>query len=83
MILVKIIGIAFLIIHYKEWLDILNDILKKPKRIFLVPSKIMGCMMCSSYWVALIYTGDIGLAGFISLIGFTLDKYIISSPIKL
>lgn len=83
MILVKIIGIAFLIIHYKEWIEILNGILKNKKRILLIPSKIGGCMMCASFWVALIYTGDIGLSGFISLLAFTIDKYIISSPIKL
>ncbi len=83
MTIIKVIGWAFLIIHYKEWIEILNGILKKKKRILLIPSKIGGCMMCASFWVAVIYTGDVGLAGFISLLAFTLDKYIISSPTRL
>ena len=83
MILINIIGIAFLSIHYKEWIEILNGILKKPKRVLLIGRQIFDCFKCTSFWVALIYTGDIGLAGFISLIGFTLDKYIISSPTRL
>jgi hypothetical protein len=82
--IISILGVAWLLTHYGQFIDIFNDILKKPKRIILIPKKILSCFMCSSFWVAVIVTsGNIPLAGFISIIAFIIDKYLISTPIKI
>ena len=83
MILINIIGISFLLIHYDEFINIFNDILKNYKRILLLPKKILECFKCTTFWVSLIMTGDIGLSAFLSLIGFIIDKYIISSGLNI
>ena len=84
MIAINIIGIAWLIIHYNEFINIANEILKDKKKVILIPKKIMSCLMCSSFWVGLILTaGDFGVSGFISLIAYLIDKYLISTPIEL
>jgi hypothetical protein len=84
MIVINILGISWLIIHYNDFINILNEILKDKKKVILIPKKIMSCLMCTSFWVGIILTsGAIGVAGFISLIAYLIDKYLISTPIKL
>ena len=84
MIVLNVIGLSWLVTHYKEFSGWIKDILSKPKVIFNIPSKIISCLMCCSFWVGLILTnGDIPLSGFISLVAFCIDKYLISTPIKL
>ena len=40
--------------------------------------------MCSSFWVGLVMSGgQVGLSAFISLLMYLLDKYLISTEIKL
>ena len=82
--IINVFGIAFLVNHYYTFWYWVKEIFIKPKVVFNIPTKIMSCFMCSSFWVSLIYTnGDIPLSGFISLISFCIDKYLISTPVKL
>ena len=84
LIVINIIGITWILIHYKDFIQEFNVILKQPKKIILVPDKILSCMMCCSFWVSLILTqGLIGISGCISLLMFIVDKYLISTDIKL
>tara|TARA_R110000751_G_scaffold201965_2_gene306635 strand:- start:829 stop:1086 length:258 start_codon:yes stop_codon:yes gene_type:complete len=82
--IINVLGIAFLISNYPNLMDELDTVFNYPKYIFKIPLIIGRCLMCCSFWVSLIYTGgDIPLSGFISLIAFCIDKYLISTPIKL
>jgi len=82
--MINIIGISWLVIHYMDFIEEFNDILKNWKRIILIPKTILNCFKCSSFWIGLIITGgDVGVAAFVSLICFILDKYVIKTEIKL
>ena len=82
--IINVLGIAFLISNYDKFWNELIDIYDNYKEIVFIPRTILNCLMCLSFWVSLIYTcGDIPLSGFISLIAFCIDKYLISTPIKL
>ena len=83
MMIIKIIGITWLLFHYNDFIEEFNQVLKKPKKIILIPKKILSCLMCTSFWVTLIMTGDIFLGGFISMLFYIFDKYIINTDIKL
>lgn len=84
MIFIKIIGLAFLLGHYKDFYKELKKVIKKPLYIIKIPFVIIGCLMCCSFWVGLIFTdGNIPLCGFISLVAYLIDKYLIDTPIKL
>ena len=84
MIIIKVIGIAWLIVHYDSFISIFNNILKDYRRIILIPKQIVSCLMCSSFWVSIIYTNcDIPISGFISLIAYVIDKYLITTEVKL
>ena len=84
MIIIKVIGVAWLIVHYDSFISIFNDILKDYRRIILIPKQIVSCLMCSSLWVSIIFTnGDIPVSGFISLIAYLIDKYLITTEVKL
>ena len=82
--IINVLGVAFLINScYSIWEEI-EYVILNPKKLYLIPFKIVTCLMCSSFWIGLILTnGDIPLSGFISLIAFCIDKYLISTPIKL
>jgi len=81
--IIDIIGITWLLIHYNDFIEEFNHILKRPKTIILIPKKILSCMMCTSFWVTLIMTGDICLSGFISMLFYLLDKHLIKTDIEL
>ena len=82
--IINVLGIAFLITNYKSFYRELKLITENPKAILLIPRTIANCLMCCSFWVGLICTsGNIPLSGFISLIAFCIDKYLISTPVKL
>ena len=82
--ILNILGVAFLLSHYRSLSSELALVFIDPKAIRFIPFKIMRCMMCSSFWVALIYTGgNVPFSGFISLLGFLVDKYLLSTNIKL
>ena len=82
--IINVLGIAFLISHYDDFVKVFVSVWDYPKYILMIPLKTIDCLMCCSFWVSLIYTdGDIPLSGFISLIAFCIDKYLISTPIKL
>ncbi|QDP49131.1 MAG: hypothetical protein Unbinned706contig1001_10 [Prokaryotic dsDNA virus sp.] len=83
MIIIKIIGITWLLTHYNDFIEEFNQVLKRPKTIILIPKKILSCMMCCSFWVTLILTKDIYFSGFISMLFYLLDKYLIKTDIEL
>jgi len=83
MMIIDIIGITWLLIHYNDFIEEFNQVLKRPKRIILIPKKILSCMMCTSFWVTLILTKDICLSGFISMLFYLLDKHLIKTDIEL
>ena len=39
--------------------------------------------MCTSFWVSLVITKDVTLASSVSVLGYLVDKYLISTDIKL
>ena len=39
--------------------------------------------MCTSFWVCLVITKDVSLSGSVSLLAYLVDKYLISTDIKL
>ena len=82
--IINVLGIAFLLTNYKNiWFE-MKQLYTHPKYTRYIPRTILDCLMCCSFWVSLIYTsGDIPLSGFISLVAFCIDKYLISTPIKL
>ena len=82
--IINVLGIAWLVTNYSAFWWHIKAVVSKPKVVLDIPFKILNCLMCSSFWVGLIFTrGDIPLCGFISLIAFCIDKYLISTPIKL
>ena len=82
--IINVLGVAFLISHYDDFVNEFVSVWDYPKYMLMIPLKILDCLMCCSFWVSLIYTGgNIPLSGFISLIAFCIDKYLISTPIKL
>ena len=79
----NIIGISWLVYNSNSFIDEFNIILKNFKRIILIPKKIVSCLMCASFWVCLVITKDVSLSGSVSLLGYLVDKYLISTDIKL
>ena len=79
----NIIGISWLVYNSNSFIDEFNIILKKFKKIILIPKKIVSCLMCASFWVCLVITKDVSLSGSVSLLGYLVDKYLISTDIKL
>ena len=79
----NIIGVTWLVYHIPSFTEELNILLKKPRRVLLIPSKIISCLMCTSFWVSLVITKDITLASSVSVLGYLVDKYLITTDIKL
>jgi len=79
----NIIGISWLVYNSNSFIDEFNIILKNFKKIILIPKKIISCLMCASFWVCLVITKDVSLSGSVSLLGYLVDKYLISTDIKL
>ena len=79
----NIIGVTWLVYHVPNFIDEFNILLKKPKKIMLIPSKIISCLMCTSFWVSLVITKDVTLASSVSVLGYLVDKYLITTDIKL
>jgi len=79
----NIIGISWLVYNSNSFIDEFNIILKNFKKIILIPKKIVSCLMCASFWVCLVITKDVSLSGSVSLLAYLVDKYLISTDIKL
>ena len=79
----NIIGISWLVYNSNSFIDEFNIILKNFKKIILIPKKIISCLMCASFWVSLVITKDVTLSSSVSLLGYLVDKYLISTDIKL
>ena len=79
----NIIGVTWLVYHVPNFIEELNILLKKPRKTMLIPGKIISCLMCASFWVCLVITKDVSLSGSVSLLGYLVDKYLISTDIKL
>ena len=73
-LILKIIGIGWFLTNIKEIMDILFNIIFKPKNIFKLPLIIFSCLKCSTFWVSLIMTFDFGLSCLLSLIIDQIDK---------
>ena len=79
----NIIGATWLVYHVPSFIEELNFVLKKPRRVLLIPSKVISCLMCTSFWVSLVITKDVTFSGAVSVLGYLVDKYLISTDIKL
>jgi len=79
----NIIGISWLVYNSNSFIDEFNIILKNFKKVILIPKKIISCLMCASFWVCLVITKDVSLSGSVSLLAYLVDKYLISTDIKL
>ena len=79
----NIIGISWLVYNSNSFIDEFYIILKNFKKIILIPKKIVSCLMCTSFWVCLVITKDVSLSGSVSLLAYLVDKYLISTDIKL
>ena len=84
MIVIEILGLSFLVTHYKDFINEVKIVISNPKEVFNIPIKIISCYMCASYWIGLILTsGNIALSGFCGLCAYLLDKHLINTDIKL
>ena len=79
----NIIGVSWLVYNSNSFIDEFNIILKNFKKVVLIPKKIVGCLMCTSFWVCLVITKDVSLSSSVSLLAYLVDKYLISTDIKL
>jgi len=75
-IYIKIIGIWWLVIHYNDFIEIFNDILKNYKKLIIVPKIILSCPKCAMFWTSLIITHDICLSSCLSILAYLFDNYI-------
>lgn len=82
-VLIDIIGATWLVYNLGSFIDEFNIIIKSPKKLILIPKKIVSCLMCTSFWVCLVITKDVTLSGAVSMAGYLIDKYLISTDIKL
>ena len=79
----NIIGVSWLVYNSSSFIDEFNIILKNFKKVVLIPKKIVSCLMCTSFWVCLVITKDVSLSSSVSLLAYLVDKYLISTDIKL
>ena len=79
----NIIGVSWLVYNSNSFIDEFNIILKNFKKVVLIPKKIVSCLMCTSFWVCLVITRDVSLSSSVSLLAYLVDKYLISTDIKL
>ena len=79
----NIIGVSWLVYNLTSFIDEFNIILKNFKKVVLIPKKIVSCLMCTSFWVCLVITKDVSLSSSVSLLAYLVDKYLISTDIKL
>jgi len=83
MIYLTIISVWWLLVFIDDFIEITNDILKNKKKILLLPKKILSCPKCLMFWVALLLTGSLGLAGVLSIGAYLFDKYLLGGDIEL
>jgi len=79
----NIIGVSWLVYNSNSFIDEFNIILKNFRKVVLIPKKIVSCLMCTSFWVCLVITKDVSLSSSVSLLAYLVDKYLISTDIKL
>ncbi len=79
----NIVGVSWLVYNSSNFIDEFNIILKNFKKVVLIPKKIVSCLMCTSFWVCLVITKDVSLSSSVSLLAYLVDKYLISTDIKL
>jgi len=82
-VLIDIIGATWLLYNLGSFIDEFNILLKSPKKAILIPKKIISCLMCTSFWVCLVITKDVTLSSTVSMAAYLIDKYLISTDIKL
>ena len=79
----NIIGVSWLVYNSNSFIDEFDIILKNFKKVVLIPKKIVSCLMCTSFWVCLVITKDVSLSSSVSMLAYLVDKYLISTDIKL
>jgi hypothetical protein len=79
----NIIGVSWLVYNSNSFIDEFNIILKNFRKVVLIPKKIVSCLMCTSFWVCLVITKDVSLSSSVSMLAYLVDKYLISTDIKL
>lgn len=77
------IGIWWLLIFIEDFINILNMILKDKRKIILIPKIILSCPKCTMFWTALFVTGNIGIAGILSILAYLFDNHLMNNDIEL
>ena len=72
MILLKIFIISWFITRFKP-IEMILELLPD-NIIFNIFRLLLTCLMCISFWIGLIYTGDIFISSLMAFIGFWYDK---------
>jgi hypothetical protein len=72
--LIKILGLAILGFMIAEWFQPIQWVKNKFK-LFNIPviGKHFYCVKCTSFWLALIVTGNLYIAGIVSILGYTIS----------
>jgi hypothetical protein len=78
-----IISWWWLLIHLDDFIEITNEILKNKKKVILIPKKIITCPKCTMFWVGLVISGSVGIAGTLSIGAYLFDKYLMTTDIEL
>lgn len=78
-----IISMGWFLTQLSDFTDELMQVLKKPKKVLQIPSKMLMCMKCASFWLALALTLNFPFACACAMIAYIIDKYLISTPIAL
>ena len=76
--LLKAIGLAFVITKFDPIKWIMDYLLFKTKNnlIILMIDKMLSCISCLSFWIALIVSGNIWIASYIYILTFAYDKFL-------
>ena len=81
--IINIIALWWLLIHLSDFIEILNIILKDKRKVILIPKIIFSCPKCTMFWTALFISGNIGIAGCLSILAYLFDKYFYNTDIEL
>lgn len=78
--IIKILLLGWFLTNLKDMYTKLISIRIKK---FIDILALMGCMKCNTFWIGIIYTGDIWTALTSSFIAYLIDKYLLTTDIKL
>ena len=81
--LIILIPLAWLITEVNNIIDKLNECLKGYKKAIRVVLSVFTCLKCCSFWVTYIYTNDLIIAAQVSFIANIVDRYLLTSNVRL